>query len=190
MAELTLDTSQFHETMAQLKKITGEERLQVFEVMARAAGVELDGIARATLPPEPSGKSQSQFWTKKQRRWWWATMHAKAEGRTRLLPGWKATYKRISGVKRLVISGSYRRTGLGVRSLTYDTVRRGGNEVLLRYGTNTKYMRYVIDEEEQAKYHEGTWKTLQEIIRRNIDILSEVAAEAGAREIDRRLGGG
>lgn len=177
MAEFTLDTSEFDYVLDRLSKLAGEEQLQVFEAVADQVGAELDGIVRAQLPPSPRPQSQSQYWTPKQKRWWWATMHAKASGKSRKLPGWKAQYKRIGGVKKLVLSGSYKRTGAGLRKLSYDTQRRGGNEVILRYGTPIKYMRYVIDEENQAEYHEGNWHTLQEIIDNNMDILSEVAGE-------------
>lgn len=169
-----------------LDKLLVEDRKTVVEKAAQAAMVVLDEAVRNQLPPPVRKQSQSQHWTAKQRRWWWATMRAKALGTSRALPGWKASFVETNGRKQLKLSGSYRRTGTLVKSMTY-AVSTSGSTTTAKYGTNRKYARYVVDEERQAKYHEGNWPTLQAITRRELPRLQTAFSERLTQEINQRL---
>lgn len=181
----TADLTAARAALDDLKRLVDTDRAEVLRVGGEAAGVAFDRIVRNTLPPSPRKQPQAQRWTKKQTRWWWATMHKKAVGQSRALPGWRAAYKTINGVKTLVIDGAYKRTGKGVQSLTYDVVARP-REVTVFYGTNRAYMRYVIDLDNQAEYHEGNWDTLQGLAETHIDAVSAAFGDAVVDEMKRR----
>lgn len=170
-----------------LKRFVEEEQKLILKRAVTAVGVQIDQIARDALPPEPRRKAVAKYWTPRQRRWWWATMRKKASGESRALPGWKAAYRIVNGVKTLDISGAYRRTGTGVKSLSYQIDQPTTHTTTLRYGTNRDYMRYVIDEEKQSKYHENNWPTLQGIIREHLPKLQKTFEDTLYEEINKVL---
>ena len=194
MATASIDLTEWHAFQRELKRVTQDGVPGILRAGANRAGAKFDGIVRSELPPTPRPLHQAQHWTAKQRAWWWGTMHAKAQGRSKALPGWRAVYKkvRVPGTKRvrkvLVISGSYRRTGTMVRSLTYDVVQTA-DATEVRYGTNTLYAKWVIDEVNQAQYHKGNWKTLQQFAAENEEPVRAAFAEGAFEEIDRLIGG-
>jgi hypothetical protein len=90
----------------------------------------------------------------------------------------------------LQISGAYKRTGTGVKSLTYRvTSGNNGKRPFARaeYGTNKGYMRYVMDADDQALYHKNNWPVLQTLLSASTDKLVKTFANTVNREIDRRL---
>lgn len=121
-------------------------------------------------------------------------MNMKASGQESRLPGvvrqnmigWKAAYRVVNGVRTIQLSGSYKRTGTGVKSLGYD-VNRVSDGVEVVYGTNRAYMRYVIDARDQAEYHKGNWPTLQELLIQNQQALYDKFGEVVGLEIEKRL---
>lgn len=183
---LTTDITVAKDTLRDLRKLVDADRRAVLAVGGTAAGVQMDRIARTTYPPRQAHVPQASRWTAKQRRWWWATMHKKATGQSRALPGWRASYQTINGVKTLVLDGAYKRTGKGVQSLAYDVDARS-REVTVRYGTNRPYMRYVIDADRQAWFHEGVWDTLQDLLESNIGSISAAFEDAVVGEMIRRF---
>lgn len=186
MATIDLDTRQFTRFNAGFRRLITHEQRDVMQVAGRKVGAAFDEVVRTELPPPPRKRRQSPYWTEQQRRWWWATMHAKAQGKSHALPGWKAAYKKAGGRKTLVISGSYRRTGTMVRSLTYN-VKATSTEVAVNYGTNRAYAKYVIDRENQAQYHQGNWRTLQVLQRAYKSKMIDVFHDAALAEVQRRI---
>lgn len=172
--------------MKDMETLIPELRTSVLRMAAEDAAIVIDEAARRRYPPQPRARSQSQFWTEKQQRWWWATMHAKAQGKSRALPGWRARYVHRDGVKRLEISGAYRRTGVGVQSLSYR-IKAMPDSATIHYGTNRAYMRYVIDRDRQAKYHAGNWTPLQDIVESAMEKATETFMETLTTEIRRRI---
>lgn len=168
--KIDFDFSEYTDLRKQLEKLGTPATNAIFYDAAEKTAVTFDKIVRDTLPPTVRKKSVSQYWTDKQRRAWWASMHKIATGkRSELrggwkhsLAGWKARY--VRGV--LVISGSYRRTNTLVKSLGYRITQRKG-ETLIEYGTNQKSATWVIDSENQSEYHKGNWETLQALIEKN-----------------------
>jgi len=121
-------------------------------------------------------------------------MNLKASGRQSQLPavvrqnmiGWKAAYRVVNGVRTIQLSGSYKRTGTGVKSLGWDLNEiSGGIEIV--YGTNRAYMGYVIDEQMQADYHKGNWSTLQFLARQNAQKVHDRFGDVAQAEVEKRL---
>lgn len=178
---MTINLGEWNDYYKAFSKLLDADITEVVEMGAKAAAVKLDSIVRDTLPPAPRKRKQP-FKTDKQRRWWWATMRAKALGQSRALPGWVASYR--DG--KLEISGAYKRTGGLVQSMTYR-VSTQGKTTTARYGTNRKYAQWVVDENKQARYHKGNWKTLQVLARNNAPALVNAFNDKVMSEIERRL---
>ncbi|GIV82073.1 MAG: hypothetical protein KatS3mg051_1427 [Anaerolineae bacterium] len=188
MADVVIDFSEWQEHQRRLAQFAQREQLAVLREAAELAGAAFDEVVRSELPPPRRPLPQAPHWTARQRRWWWATMHAKAQGRSKALPGWKATYRIVEGRKTLVISGFYRRTGKLVQSLTYE-VRQSGANTDVVYGTNRAYAAYVIDRDRQAQYHAGNWKTLQQFATEATARVRQAFIAGIERGVARRLGG-
>ncbi len=169
-----------------LIKLIEQDCVEVLTDAAEVAGTVLDGIVRRELPPKPRKIKASKWWTDRQKAWWWATMNAKARGQSNDLPGWKASFRVVDGVKILEISGSYRRTGQLVQRMTFD-VQASASGVTLRYGTNVRYAKYVIDRENQARYHRGNWQTLQSLAEDNLERISDAFETRLMKNIRKRL---
>lgn len=183
----SIDLVSWDDLKDDLKRFIEDEQKLILKRAVTAIGIRIDQIARDQLPPKPRRKAVAKYWTVRQRRWWWATMHKKASGESRALPGWKAVYRIVDGVKTLDISGAYRRTGTGVKSLSYQIDQPTAHTAILRYGTNRDYMRYVIDEEKQSKYHENNWPTLQGLIRDHLSQLQKKFEDIYHEEINKVL---
>jgi hypothetical protein len=165
MTDKGADLSEWSELRQRLNKLLVEDQIKILTIAGTKAAVRLDQAARMTLPP-PTRTLKQPFKTARQRAWWWATMRAKALGKSRALPGWEAHYELVDGIKKLVISGAYKRTGKLVQSLAYRVTASGSSgktHVLVEYGTNRIYARWVIDKKLQSHYHKGNWTTLQDI---------------------------
>lgn len=162
MADVAIDLGSWEEHRRRLEQFARRDQQAILREAGELAGAAFDEAVRSELPPPRRPLPQAPHWTARQRRWWWATMHAKAQGRSKALPGWRAVYQQREGRRVLVISGFYRRTGTLVKSLTY-TVRQRGLDTDVVYGTNRAYAQYVIDMDRQANYHRGNWATLQQI---------------------------
>jgi len=188
MATSTIDLGDWKAHKRQLERFARHEQQAIIREAAELAGAAFDGIVRSALPPPVRRKRQAPYWTAKQRRWWWGMMHRKARGKSKALPGWKAVYKKVDGRKTLVISGSYRRSGTLVKSLTYE-VRQQGDVTDIAYGTNRGYARYVIDQKKQAEYHKGNWKTLQQFAVESTATVRRAFETGINRAVQRRLGG-
>lgn len=160
MAQVTIDRSEADDFGKRFARLQGREQLAIMHMAADKVGVAFDQTVRGDLPPPVRRRPAARYWTIKQQRWWWATMHKKAQGKSQALPGWKAAYKKVEGRKKLVLSGAYKRTGTMIRTLAHR-VEQTATATTVVYGTNRPYARYVIDREDQAKYHEGNWPTLQ-----------------------------
>lgn len=167
MAE-TLNLAEWDEfSKALLDTLAGDGLIEIMEYATKRAVIRFDQIVRDTLPPKQIKREASPYWTPRQLRWWWATMHAKALGRSRALPGWKAEYEIIDGRRVLVISGAYKRTGTLIKSMSYEITsgyKDGFVYARANYGTNRPYAKWVVDEENQSEYHKGNWQTLQGFI--------------------------
>lgn len=181
----TLQLAEWDALMKDIRRLVEEEQKIILRRAVTEVGVQVDEIARNDMPPEVRQRGVAKYWTPRQRRWWWATMHKKASGESRALPGWKAVYRVVNGVKRLEISGAYRRTGTLVKSLTYQVDQPSASQTLLRYGTNRTYAPYVIDEKRQSRYHEGNWPTLQGIVRDHLPKLQKTFADKVFEEVNK-----
>lgn len=189
--KISFDLKEYKDFQKQLKQLGTPATQAIFYDAAEQTAVTLDQIARDTLPPPVRKQAAAPFWTKKQRRAWWASMHKIATGRRselskgwkHSLAGWKARYK--DG--KLILSGSYRRTNTLVKSLTWRISQRKG-ETLIEYGTNRDYAAWVIDSENQAKYHEGNWETLQAIIEKHEDKLSKTFFDTVGEKLSKLFG--
>lgn len=169
-----------------LDNVLQKEIGQIMAIGAEAAMIRFDEIVRTTLPPPVRKQKAAQYWTAKQKRWWWYTMRQKALGKTNALPGWRARYVKRGKRNVLTISGSYRRTGTMVRSLTYR-LEGDGLAVVAFYGTNTPYAPYVIGEADQSKYHAGNWTVLEQFQRENAAELNSIFEKTVTAEISKRL---
>lgn len=189
MAEVEIDLGNWADWQSSLEKFIKADQAAILRQAAKDAGAKFDQIVRSELPPPRRPLKAAQRWTAKQRRWWWATMHTKAQGQSEDLPGWKAFYKKVGNRNVLVLKGFYRRTGTLVKSLTYRVKVSGDMTVDVAYGTNRDYARFVIDDDKQSWYHKGNWKTLQQIAlseQAQVRKTFEVSMQQG---IARRLGG-
>jgi len=187
MASNTVDLSECVAFDRDLRQLVQRDQQRVLHRAAEQVGVQMDDIARGEYPPEVRKRSVAQYWTKKQTRWWWATMHAKAQGKSKALPGWKAVYRKVEGRKTLVLSGGYKRTGTLPRSLTY-VVEDLPNGVQVVYGTNVKYAKWVIGpDDDQAMYHKGNWTQLPALAQAHTGALQRVFETAVMNEIRRVL---
>lgn len=185
MAEFGHDTRDWQEVRRLMTRLIKQDAKAIMERGGQAAGAGFDQAVRSTLPPPVRRQAAAPYWTDKQKRWWWGTMHRKASGQSRELPGWKAVYRRIEGRKVLVLSGGYRRTNSLVRSLTY-AVKATATEVIIAYGTNRVYAKWVIDRANQAEYHKGNWKTLQEFAEEHETAVRTAFEQAAGAEFERR----
>lgn len=189
-SNVSVSLAEWDDWRKQLEQFLIDDQQQIVAHVTEVAAVKFDQIVRDVVPPVPRRRKASLLWTKKQNAWWWATMHAKALGQSRALPGWRAKYVQKNGRTVLQISGAYKRSGTGIKSLTYR-VRSGNNGkrpfAVAQYGSNRDYMRYVMDADDQALYHEGNWPKLQVLLQASADTLAKVAMEALNREVDRRL---
>lgn len=177
------------------------------QIAAGAVGVQaIDRLGDIYPPPSPDGSEPSHIRTDKQRRWWWASMHAIAKGEpvAESLRGWKASYKRIAGRKTLVIApgSGYKRTGTLVRSIDYD-VRRTGQGVEIGIGPSmareggmyaeAEYAQFVLDEPppdgKQARIHEGRWLPIKTAIAGMSNDLLDTFEETLIEEVRRRMKG-
>jgi hypothetical protein len=189
MAQATVNLGQWKDFERDLTRFMREDQQRIIRESAEQVGVTFDDFVKEKLPPEPRPLKVAQYWTTKQRGWWWATMHAKANGQSTALPGWKAVYRRVEGRKVLVISGHYKRTGTLVRTLDFD-VRQTANITTVHYGTNRPYAKWVIDlDGPQSKYHKGNWPTLQALLSQALPLLRKTFAEEVNRRTQKILGG-
>lgn len=69
----------------------------------------------------------------------------------------------------------YRRTGTLQKSISSRVVTVDLARVVTQVGTNLEYGSEVLDEQEQSYYHQGTWNTLQDDLRKGI-IQYEIVA--------------
>mgnify|MGYP003438757638 CR=1 FL=1 len=186
MATNTVDLSDFKAFDADLRRLVTADQTRALRAGATQVGVQFDEIARGEYPPEVRKRAAAPYWTRKQTRWWWATMRAKALGKSKALPGWKAAYRKVNGRKTLVLSGGYKRTGTLVRSLSYDVQTITGG-VQMVYGTNRQYAKWVLDLADQATYHKGNWTPLQSLAAQHAGALQRVFEQAVINEIRRIL---
>jgi hypothetical protein len=117
-----------------LDRVTTNDK--VLDTALMATGKHLESKL-ATYPPVRQQK-QSQYWSDKQRRAFFAKLNAGE------------------------ISVPYNRTGDAGRSWT---TKPNGNQVIV--GNNRKYAPYLYDPEKQANYHKGNWKTTKQVIDAN-----------------------
>ncbi|KPJ95378.1 MAG: hypothetical protein AMJ53_02840 [Gammaproteobacteria bacterium SG8_11] len=88
------------------------------------------------------------------------------------------------------ISVPYRRTGTLGRSLTIGQpgnikeVRKLGQGVEGQFGTRTKYAPMVIGQRSQARYHQGTWWTLNEAGKKARPDINRLFAQMARRMAD------
>lgn len=186
MADITFDLAQFDRFQRGFQRLVQDDQRGVLEYAGRRAGAAFDEVVRNELPPPVRTRPQAQYWSARQRAWWWATMHKKARGQSHALPGWKARYARKGGRKVLVLSGSYRRTGTMIRTLAYR-VQASRDEVQVFYGTNRPYAKWVIDRRTQAAYHKGNWRTLQVLQRAYTLQITDEFQRAAFEELERRI---
>lgn len=188
MAKSVTDLRQLSRFNGDLRRLLGSDLPAVMNKAGQRAGARFDEYVRETLPPPVRTQAAAPYWTAKQRRWWWGTMHRKARGQSKELPGWKASYKIIDGRKTLVLSGHYKRTGTLVKSLTYE-VRQTKSATEVVYGSNRAYAKYVLDNEDQATYHKGNWRTLQDMAQDAAPRVVETFDDTIQAELNRRMGG-
>lgn len=186
MADVEIDLGEWRAHQRKLEQFAQRDQQAILREAAELAGATFDEVVRSELPPPRRPQPQAPHWTDKQRRWWWGTMHAKAQGKSKALPGWKAAYKKKDGRKVLVLSGFYRRTGTLIKSLTYE-VRQSGPNTDVVYGTNRDYAQYVIDRNRQAQYHRGNWKTLQQFAVEAAPRVRQAFSTGIDRGVSRRL---
>lgn len=181
MATASVSLTSAHRYSAQLRKLHTSEQLRMFKTAGTKVGAAFDSVVRNELPPPVRRKKVAKYWTAKQRRWWWATMRAKALGKSEALPGWSAEFRTVKskGTRRtrkvLHLSGSYRRTGTLDRTLAY-WIEQDAQGTTIHYGTNRAYAKWVIDKENQSKYHQGNWPTLQALAYQQRAAMNDVFA--------------
>ncbi|MHC4617403.1 MAG: hypothetical protein ACYTEQ_06580 [Planctomycetota bacterium] len=176
MAKATINVGEWRDFKRDLDRYAKRDQQRILRNAADQVGVTFDNVVKKKLPPNVRKLKAAPHWTAKQRKWWWATMRAKADGKSNKLPGWKAKWRQIKGKKTLVISGGYKRTGTLVRTLTWD-VEQSSTVTAVKYGTNVKYAKWVIDLDHQSKYHRGNWLTLQIEAQRATPLLRDVFAD-------------
>jgi hypothetical protein len=189
-SSISIDLSQWNDLHKQLQKLLVDDQQAIVNTVATNTVVLFDKIARDVLPPPISRKRASPYWTEKQRRWWWATLRAKALGKSRALPGWNAKYVERGGRMVLVISGAYKRTGTLVKSLGYRvTSGQSGNKAYAKadYGTNRTYAPYVIGMAKQSAYHRDNWQTLEALLSASSNRLEQRAMSSLWDEIRKRV---
>ena len=186
MADVSVSLGEWTAYRRRLDRFCSTEQREIVKIAVTEAMVTFDDIVRTELPPPVRKQAAAPWWTAKQKRWWWGTMRRKALGKSKDLPGWKAVYKRVAGRRTLVISGHYRRTGTLVKTLTYE-VRQSGDITDGVYGTNSPYAKVVLDKDDQATYHKGNWKTLQELASDATPPVRKAFETAITRETTRRL---
>lgn len=187
MATSSIDLTQLSRHNGQLAQLLGPDLPGIMRRGAERAGARFDGIVRTELPPPVRKLPQAPFWTAKQKRWWWGTMHRKALGKSKELPGWKAVYRIVEGRKTLVISGGYKRTGTLIKTLTYEVKQTAASTDVI-YGSNRAYAKYVIDRADQATYHKGNWKTLQTFADESATAVVDAFDDSVQADIARRIG--
>jgi len=188
MAQATFSLGEWRDFTRDLEKFARTDQQKIIKRAAEQVGLTLDDAVKKKLPPKVRRQSVAKYWTDKQRKWWWATMRAKADGTSNALPGWTAKWRTIKGRQVLVISGHYKRTGLLVRSLDFD-VTQSASVTTVRYGTNVQYAKWVIDLDNQSKYHAGNWLTLQVEVQRQLPLLRDVFANEVLEQTKAALGG-
>lgn len=188
MASMTINLSDFTQWAQDFKRLVVSDQDRVVRYGAERAAVTFDGIVRDAIPPKVRRLAVAQYWTPKQRRWWWATMRAKALHKSKALPGWKAVYKMVEGHKTLVISGAYKRTGTLPKSLAYE-IEQTPTETRVVYGTKKAYAKYVIGKDDQSKYHAGNWPALETLAQQHADEVRAAFAEGVYTEIARVVRG-
>lgn len=169
-----------------MKRFVGPEQQKIARIAGEQVGVTFDDAVKKKLPPSVRRRKVAKYWTAKQRKWWRATMRAKADGRSNKLPGWTARWRNVRGKKTLVIKGAYKRTGTLPRSLTFEVTQTGAVTNII-YGTNIKYAKWVIDLDDQSKYHAGNWLTLQVEARRQLQLLRDTWADVMIGETRKRF---
>lgn len=188
MASTTINLSEFTQWAQDFKRLVVSDQNRVVRYGAERAAVTFQQIVRDTLPPPIRRLAVAQYWTPKQRRWWWATMRAKALHKSKALPGWKAVYKVINGHKTLVISGAYKRTGTLAKSLAYE-IEQTPNETQVIYGTKKAYAKYVIGKDDQSKYHAGNWPILETLAQQHANVIRGAFSNGVYAEIARVVKG-
>lgn len=188
MATVTVNLAEWDDFKRDLTRVIKQEKPRIIRMAGEQVGLTFDDFVKDKLPPQVRKLKVADFWTLKQRRWWWATMAAKADGKSNALPGWNAKWKKIKGRKTLVISGSYKRSGLLPRSLDFE-IEQSSGVMLVRYGTNVQYAKWVIDLDNQSKYHAGNWPTLQALAVQATPLLRETFADVMFAQIEKRLKG-
>lgn len=109
-------------------------------------------------------------------------MHQIAAGKLKW-PGYSVFFK--DG--KLVISGSYQRTGGLEKSLGY-TVSDSGGRTVIKYGTPLSGAQYVIGEK-QSKYHAGNWRKLSAVVGEAVESLGQYPVKSFVREFEKRIKG-
>ncbi len=190
-----------------LKQFNPDEAKAILVKAGDAAGIVVLGKVKDEYPPLPPTKGEyiTPLQTAKQIRWWWAQMNAIADGQAppESLRGYKAVRRKVDGVRKLVISGHYKRTGTLVRAIDFETsaTRRG---TLVEIGPTMgrqnnassevgKYADYVIGlpppEGQQARIHQDRWLPLQLIVDEAADDAYEQFFAVFADEVVARLKG-
>jgi hypothetical protein len=196
----TLHTAEFTDFKRDLERHLATGSLDALRAGGDRVGIKLDQLVREELPPATQSKAPpSPLVTDKQKRYWWAAMRAKADGKTdsktaKAFPGWKAAWKKVDGHKVLVLSGGYKRTGKLPQSLTWEVIATS-DHMQVRYGSNRVYAPYVLGDPDetdknlrQARIHQGNWTPLVEIARDNIDVLTQAFIDGAMPVILRDLG--
>lgn len=170
-----------------------------------AAGLVIIAKVKDEYPPLPPQRGQyvTPLQTAKQLRWWWYNMREIAKGNPPpdSLRGWKAAYRKVNGVRTLVLSGHYKRTGTLVRSIDYD-VASNSRGLTVRVGPTMgrksaesdkagDYGNYVIGmpppDGPQARIHQDRWQPLQLIVNEATDEAYDAFFDKFSDEVYNRL---
>lgn len=205
------DASELERFTEDLDLFATQQVSRILRAGAEAAGRAAVKTARQTYPPPQRTRGQrrgatgrfisgkSPLRTQRQIRWWWATMRGKAEGSipSTVLPGWTAAYATVDGRKRLVISGSYKRSGQLERSLKFSVEmtegETGPSAVTDVYADPelAPYAKYVIGqpppEGDQALYHQGHWIPLVTLLDRNSQEILDAAEQPILEQVSMAL---
>ena len=188
MAKVTVNLSDWKQVQRAMDGYVKKGYKRAAKIAAEQVGVTFDDFVKEKLPPPVRKLKVAKHWTAKQRGWWWATMAAKADGRSTALPGWTAKWRKVRGKKTLVLSGGYKRTGLMIRSLDF-AVTQSDVITLVNYGTAAQHAKWVIDLDNQSKYHAGNWPTLQALAIQATPLLRKTFSDVLFKETRKSLKG-
>lgn len=158
-----LNTPDIDSMLQTLRVASPSNYRNVVLLVAKRVGIKMESM----IPPYPQAKKR----TLKKR---YTRVNKKGESYQSAFKTSKEQGYVFWALKQHIIP--YKRTGLLGQSLNSE-VKVTDDSVLISVGTNRSSAPQVIDENNQADIHKGTWWTLQETYRKGQGEISEFAQQ-------------